>query len=320
MLGGGAVHRKLRQVEVLQDAQRDQCGNALPVRRNLVQFMAGIGLRDRRHPLGPVGSEIRRGDRPTRVLGEGFDGRGDLAAIEGLALAGGDQLEAARRIRELEQLAHLRRPAARHEGLGVTRLRVELRQRRGQRPFALRDHRHRVAALGNLDRRRHQVGERQLAELAAQGHPRGHRAGHRHRAPAALRRCLRLGVEVLAEVVRRPGLRRRAGGVQAVQRPAVPQDAEGIGAQAVAAGLDQRHAGRRRNGRIDRVAACGHHAQSRLGSQRMRGRHDVAREQRAARAGIAGSPVEGFVRHRRQLHEFGRWPIVSEPCARCSHA
>ena len=68
---------------------------------------------------------------------------------------------------------------------------------------------HRVAALGDLDRRREQVGERQLAEALGQRDPAGDRAGHRHRVPAAHRRPAR----------RR---RRTCGGSTPASRPPAP--------------------------------------------------------------------------------------------------
>ena len=129
-----------------------------------------------------------------------------------------------------------------------------------------------------------------LPKRSLKRHPRGHRAGHGDAVPAALRRRRRAVAVLAAEVLRRPGRRRGAGGVEAVQLRAVPQDAEGVGAQAVAAGLDDRHRGRRGDGRIHRVAAVGQHAQPGLRGQRVRGGDDVAREHRPARRGVARCP------------------------------
>ncbi|HRY89265.1 MAG TPA: hypothetical protein P5305_15370 [Rubrivivax sp.] len=72
----------------------------------------------------------------------------------------------------------------------------------------------------------------------------------------------------------------------------VPQDAEGVGAQAVAAGLDDRHAGGGGDRRIDRIAAGRDHAQPGLRGQRVRGGDDVAGEHRAVLGRIAGIPIE----------------------------
>ena len=51
------------QVEMLQDAKRDQRRDALPVRRNLVQRVAAIGLADGRNPFRRVVPQVRQGQR-----------------------------------------------------------------------------------------------------------------------------------------------------------------------------------------------------------------------------------------------------------------
>ena len=56
----GAVHRQLGDVEVLQDAQRDQRRDALAVGRDLMQRVAAIVLADRLDPFGLVGGEVAR--------------------------------------------------------------------------------------------------------------------------------------------------------------------------------------------------------------------------------------------------------------------
>eukprot|EP01034_Spumella_vulgaris_P032601 gene32601-40230_t len=90
--------------------------------------------------------------------------------------------------------------------------------------------------------------------------------------------CAVLGLEVL----RRPGLRGAARGVEAVQLLPIPQDAERIAAQAVAHGLHQRHHGGGGHGGIHRVATLLQDAQTGLRGQRVRGGHHVACEHRDA--------------------------------------
>ena len=151
-----------------------------------------------------------------------------------------------------------------------------------------------------------QVGERQLAEALAHRGPAGHGAGHGHAVPAAHRRGLRVSAVLALEVLGRPGLRRAARGVQAVQRLAVPQQAERVGAEAVADRLGQRDHGRGGNRRVDRVATLVQHAHAGLRRERVRGRHDVAAEHGQALAGVAGGPVEGM-RHRGGLEKVLGW-------------
>jgi hypothetical protein len=59
---------------------------------------------------------------------------------------------------------------------------------------------------------------------------------------------------------------------------AVPDDAEGVGAQAVAAGFDDGHHGRRGDGGVHRIATAQQHAQTGLRGQRVRSGNDVARK------------------------------------------
>ena len=77
-----------------------------------------------------------------------------------------------------------------------------------------------------------------------------------------------------------------------MQAVAVPDQAERIRPEAVADRLDDGHRGRGGDRRVDRVAASLQHAQARLRGQRMRGRDDVAAEDRQALARVALGPVE----------------------------
>ena len=71
--------------------------------------------------------------------------------------------------RKGEALADLGRPALRQEGLGPAGL--ARASGAAATHFSLNDDRHGIAALGGLDRRREQVGERQLAEALGQARP-----------------------------------------------------------------------------------------------------------------------------------------------------
>jgi hypothetical protein len=89
-------------------------------------------------------------------------GLGDLAAVVGLALGGGDLAQRGAGFLEHEALARLGRAAARHEGLGEAG--QVFQQRHLQAPLVGGDAAHAVAALGQFDGGLHQVAERQLAE------------------------------------------------------------------------------------------------------------------------------------------------------------
>jgi hypothetical protein len=204
-------------------------------------------------------------------------------------MALGNQAQAARRRRKGEALAHPRRaarPRAAQEGLGKAGAAGQLGHLGGTRPFVGHADRHRVAALGDLDGRHHQLGKAQAPEAPVQRHPAGHRARHGDGAPAAR------GDRRVAIVRATQALRRRPAGVQAVQLRTVPDQREGVRAQAVAAGLDQGHAGRRGDGGVHRVATLLQHAQAGLRRQRVAGRHHIAREHRAALARVGVGPVE----------------------------
>ena len=108
--------------------------------------------------------------------------------------------------------------------------------------------------------------------------------GTRDRVPAAHRHRLLAG-----EVVERPAGRRAAGGVQAVQLLAVPDDRVRVRADAVRHRLDQRQRDRGGEDRVDRVAACGEHLQARLRGERLRRGDDVLARAAACAARRKGS-------------------------------
>ena len=284
-----SVDRHAGEVELLQDAERYQRRDALPVRRNLVQRVAAVVAADRLDPLGLEVGEILGRDGAAVGRRKLLDRLRDLAAIESLALALGDQPQRARRGLELEQLAHFGRPAPGQGALGKAGELAEFRG--GVGPLLLHHDRQQVAALGDLDGRLQQVGKRQLAELFAQRHPGADGAGHGDRIETALGRLGVVAVFFL-EVGRRPARRRRAGRIEAVQLLAIPQDGEGVAAKPVADRLADRHRGGGGNGGIHCVAALPHHSQSGLRRQRMRSGADVACQHRDTGGGVRIGEVE----------------------------
>lgn len=163
------------------------------------QRVAAVVARDRHDPFGLVGREIFPGQRTAVGIGELDQRIRNLAVVVRLALGACDRLQGPRRSRESEQLADFRRPSPRQEGLRETGLRLQQRRRGG--PFLLHHRRHQVATLGDLDGRRQQVGERQLAEAIAHRHPAAHGAGHGDRIHAAHRRRRGIGTVLRAEVL-----------------------------------------------------------------------------------------------------------------------
>ncbi len=124
------------------------------------------------------------------------------------------------------------------------------------------------SGLGVGDCRLEQLAHLESAEALMQILPRGRRTGHRdtrpaplgHRIEALLPQCFRTGCA-------RPA----AGGVQPVELVTVPDDGEGVAADAVGVGLE--HGERRRggDGRVRCAAAVLQHLESRLGGQRLTG-------------------------------------------------
>src|SRR5260221_4962770 len=96
-----------------------------------------------------------------------------------------------------------------------------------------------------------------------------------------------------------------------MQLPAIPQYAKGIGAQAVAARLDDGHHGRRTNGGVHRIAAPLQQRQAGLRGQWMRGGYDVAREDRQSNGRIARAPIETHESTRRQPPQHPPPPAAS---------
>ena len=287
MLGCRTVGGHRGEVEILEDAERHQRGDALAVGRDLVNRDAAIVQRERRDPVGRVIREVRervcRIDR-LRVTRHRF---GELAAVERVAVGLRDLRQRARERLARPVLAGHRRPSARHEMLEPAQ--VARHVRHGQRPFLGDDRRHGEAVARVADRGLEEIRERQLAEALRQRAPAGHGTRNGHRLPAAL------GHGLAAREARRiPRGRRAARRVESDELAAGPQDREQIGAEPVAAGLDDRQRDRGGERRVDRVAALGEHRDARLRGERLRRRDDVAREDGLAPRRIGQLPVEAL--------------------------
>ena len=75
MLGAPVVDRVLANAEFLGDAQRHQRGNALAIRRDLVDLVSAVVGGNRAHPLGCVGGQIAGAQGAAAVATFRFDSR-----------------------------------------------------------------------------------------------------------------------------------------------------------------------------------------------------------------------------------------------------
>jgi len=270
MLGVHTIDRHRGHVKLVQDAERYQRGNALPVGRNFMQRVAPVIFSQRCDPFGLVGREVT-GFEAAAVLGREFFNRvGNRPAVIGLALGLGNRAQSARSGLELKQLAHIGRAAPRQERIGKTGQQRQLG--RGGGPLFLHHRADEVTALGDVDGWLHQVRKRQFAKTLGQRDPAGHGTRHGDRVHAAFGWVGGISVVVAVfglEVVRRPAGRGAARSIQAVQCLAVPQQAERVTAQPVADRLDDGHGGSSSNRRINRIAAAGQHGQPSLRGQRV---------------------------------------------------
>ena len=73
---------------------------------------------------------------------------------------------------------------------------------------------------------------------------------------------------------------------------AVPDDGEGVGADAVAGGFDDSERDGSGDRRVNSVSAGEEHAQAGLGGEWLRGRDDVFGEYRTSARGIRKIPIE----------------------------
>ena len=300
-VGQGQLHRLDLQVhrvhmvdgqvvgaQRFQHAQRHQRGDALAVGRDLVHHRLAEALRQRAAPVGPVLAQVGFGHRAAVGLGEGGDLLGQRAAVEGFALGVGDGFQRAGVGLAAEDLTGARCPPFGQEALGKAGLAAQPLAAHG--PQRGDDGRDRKAIPCIADGRRGHLGQRQLAEAARQLHPGRNGAGHGHRVPAGVGHGGAAGI-----TVGRPGGRRAARGIEAVQLLAVPQDGEGIAADAAAGGLHHRQRHRGGHGGVHRIAAGQQHAQAGLRRQRVRGADHVAPQHRRAGGGVGLGPVEGVV-------------------------
>ena len=116
MLGLRAVRRETGQIEVIENAERDQRRDALAVRRQFVGGVAAIILRDGIDPFRLVGGEIGRRHHAAFVARMTLDRFRDLAAIQRRAACLGDLSQRFGGGGKSEALTDFRRPALGQKG------------------------------------------------------------------------------------------------------------------------------------------------------------------------------------------------------------
>src|SRR5262249_31817912 len=274
------------QVEVVEDAERDQRHDTLAVGRDLVQSVAAIVHLERLHPVRPVRLQIGRAQRAALLLRRRLELFSKFAAIERLSLRGSDLFKGQCVFLENKFFARARRTSFRHKGLRKTRLVLQLIDLGLPLPRDGRRDEKTLAAVA--DRLLEEFSKRQLAELAVKLDPRRYCSWHGHRIPAALRYR-----RLAAEVIGRPRTRRASRGVQAVELSPVPDEYIAIRTDPF---RTRPAKGRRERGgenRAPRVAAGGEHLQPRLRGERLGSGDDVLREQRLARPSVRVPPRKG---------------------------
>ena len=172
VLRGHAVDRQVAKVELLGDAERDQRRDALPVGRDLVQSVAAVVDADRLDPLRLEAREV--GCAATRRPAPWPGARSPARSRRGRRPRRASTRSRATPSRH-RACASARRPAGtRPRGRNTSAKPgcvTSSLTANASSPLVLDDHRHRVTALGDLDGRCQQVGERQLAEALAHAHP-----------------------------------------------------------------------------------------------------------------------------------------------------
>ena len=232
-----------------------------------------------------MGGEVRGAHGPAVGAGGGLDPCGQGAAVERFPVACRDLFERRCEGGVAKHLAWARRPSGWQE---VALELGELPERlAGVRPDGCRLVADVEAVPGVADCRFEQVGERELAEPSRQGHPCAHGSRCGHRVPASRRH-----VRVAAEPGWGPPGGRPAGRVQAGQFAVPADDRERIAADAVVARLHNGQRDGRGHGGIHSVAATLQHLQPGAGGQRLRCRHDVARQHGGAAGRVRERPVE----------------------------
>ena len=85
MLGVHPIDLHAGQIEVLQNAQSNQCGDALTIGRNFMQGVAAVVLSNGLYPLRLILRQVFQGHGATMLVRKTHQGLGNFTFIEGSA-------------------------------------------------------------------------------------------------------------------------------------------------------------------------------------------------------------------------------------------
>ena len=189
-----AQRRELRQIEMRQDVEHHQHGDAGSVRRALPDVETFIHGADRHRRLGGVAGEVFQ--RVQAAGGpQGLDHvLGDRALVEGIGAALGDRPQRLAKLRLLDHVAGDGRLAVRQQiALGVDALLQLLEAVLPVEGDAGRDD---IAFFGRLDRRLEQSIEAEFAVVAQDRRPAIDRAGNGDRVRRGQRDRIHIALEI----------------------------------------------------------------------------------------------------------------------------
>ena len=266
---------ELADIELFENVQQHQCGEPLPVRRQLDDVEPAIVRADRRDDVAMVAREIVGGQQSALLLNRRGDVGRDRALVKRLRATGRDRLQGRGKRGQCHDAADRRRRAVRQIILRRARMRLELGGIIG--PIGTDARRDDVTILGVTDGRLQRAVEAEAPMRFQNRVPGFDRARHRD--------GVRRGRHDLAadaggqHFLRRHRRGRAAGAVVAPHRlVGLRHQAEAIAADAGHRGLDHAQHRHRSNCRIRRGAAGFERFDRREACERMRGRgHSFAR-------------------------------------------
>ena len=172
----------LLNAALLKNAERDQRGDPLTVRRELLHRTAREVARQQLYPVHAMVGQVLSRQVRAMFFGEGGNFLRQLAAVKGVAVGAGNQLKRVRLRRVTEDLPHARGAAFRGETGAEARLIFQLVIAALPEMPNQRGDREAVARVVNG--RLRQGGQRQRSEAFRQGDPAGYRPRHGYRVPA----------------------------------------------------------------------------------------------------------------------------------------
>ena len=253
---------------LFQHAQRHQRHQALTIGRQLPHIVAPVGYAYRIYPVGPVAFQIFFAKKAARFLRKSVDLVCQRPVIEGQASAFRNGFQCVGDILGAPNLACLRRssilckyPEPLFELFPICVGRHFLS---GFPPAGRRHRLHRESTAGTVDGRIKVFPQAQSAKPLVQLCPGRGNARYRHRQPPALRHFVKA---LLPHNIRGQKRRCRTAGIECIQASVPPHLHKTVPADAVGGWLCHYQAGRRRNGRVHRVAASFQNTDSSLRSQ-----------------------------------------------------